>query len=102
MEDIEGKSLRTFPLTPKSEEFPMEEFDAVPDWNAAAWEQIKARDAKALKKQSLIDHLAQQPTQALESVLKVCIHEQQDAELQELVRAELERRSATTDPVVAQ
>lgn len=47
---------------------------------------------KALKKQSLMAFLAEKSTKTLYSVLKVCIHEQQDEELQELIRIELKQR----------
>lgn len=86
------------PSIRKGEEIPIEEIDAVPDWNAVAWERIQARDAKALKTQALAESLALKPTHVLTSVLKVCIYEQQDEELQELIRVELERRPDIADP----
>ena len=93
MEDIEdNSSSRMRPPIHKGEEIPFEEVDVVTDWNASAWKAIQARDAKALNTQSLADSLALSPTHMLESVLKVCIYEQQDEELQELIRAELKKR----------
>lgn len=91
------------PSINRGEEITLEEVDAVTDWNATAWEAIQARDAKALKIQSLAASLALRPTRVLESVLKVCIYEQQDEELQELIRAELKRRLDTaTDAITPQ
>lgn len=93
---------RILPSIRRGEEIPVEEIDAVtvPDWNAIAWEQIQARDAKALKIQSLIDILVLKPTHVLISILKVCIYEQQDEELQELIRSELKRRPEIVVPDV--
>ena len=90
-------------LKPKGEEIPIEEVEKVKeDYNAIAWKRIQARDAKALKIQSLANSLALKPTYVLKSVLKVCVYEQQDEELQELIRAELKRRPDTADPDMTQ
>lgn len=90
------------PSSRRVEEIPIEEIEAVPDWNARAWKKIQARDAEALKVQSLAASLALKPTRVLQAALKVCIIEQQDQELQELIRAELNRRAEATNPDIAQ
>ena len=77
----------------KGENFPIEEFSGVPDWNAKAWEKIKARQEEESRKQSLIEFLSEKPTSTLNAMLKVCIHEQQDPELQELIITELKERN---------
>lgn len=93
MENIEDEAFsRTTPVVRRGEEFPIEEIDSAPDWNALAWERIQARDLKAVKTRTLTDSLASKSTHVLKSVLNVCVAEQQDEELQELIRAELKRR----------
>ena len=93
---------RILPSIRRGEEIPIEEIEAVPDWNALAWEKIQAKDAKALKVQSLADSLALKPNHVLRAALKVCIYEQQDKELQELIRAELKRRPGVANPDMPQ
>ena len=78
---------------PKGEEFPIEDFDGVSDWNLRAWEIIEARNKEALRKKELAEYLSEKPTATLYALLKVCINEQQDVELQELIRNELNNRN---------
>lgn len=88
---------------PKGEEFPIEEFEGVPDWNTSAWEKIKARDAEALKKQlSLAKSLSGYSMSALDSTYAVLNRTKQDPELRDAIAAEIERRIDSGDKEASQ
>jgi len=75
-----------------AEEFPIEEFDGIPDWNAAAWAQIQARDAKALPPSQLRSHLAASTLKSLASMKAVLTRGPEDAALLDAIGAEIEQR----------
>jgi len=76
----------------KDEEFPIEEFESGPDWNTRAWEEIQARDAKALRGQSLAAYLSELPLSSLDAMFSVLNHDKQDLELRDAIVVEIERR----------
>jgi len=95
MEDLSTENLDS--PKPRGEEFPIEEFEGVPDWNARAWERIQARGAEALKKRlSLAKFLAGCSMRALEGTYAVLdrqvLTEGGDVELRDAIAAEIERR----------
>ncbi len=77
---------------PSAEEFPIEEFDSVPDWNATAWALIQARDAKALQPDQLAAYLAAATMESLGSMKAVLTREPEDSALLGAIGAEIERR----------
>ena len=77
---------------PSAEEFPIEEFDSVPDWNATAWAQIQARDAKAMQPGQLASYLAAATLDSLASMKAVLTREPEDGVLFDAIGAEIERR----------
>ena len=79
-------------MSPSAEELPIEEFDGVPDWNAAAWAQIQVRDAKALPPGQLRSHLAASTLKSLASMKAVLTQGPEDAALLDAIGAEIERR----------
>ena len=83
-----------FPQPPKAEEFPIEEFEGVPDWNAAAWEKIKARDAK---RAALAEYLSKLPMSSLDASHAVLNRDKQDVELRDAIAREIERRVDEAD-----
>ena len=85
-------------MSPPAEEFPIEEFDGVPDWNAAAWTQIQVRDAKALPPGQLHSHLAASTLKSLASMKAVLIRGPEDAALLDAIGAEIERRRTNGTP----
>ena len=92
---------------PKGEEFPIEEFEDVPDWNAKAWEQIRARDAETSRKRlSLTKILTGYSMTALESAFAVLnrkvLTEGGDVELRDAIATEIERRVDAGDTELAQ
>ena len=81
-----------------AEEFPIEEFDVIPDWNAAAWAQIQARDAKALPPGQLRSHLAASTLKSLASMKAVLTRGPEDAALLDAIGAEIEQRRTNGTP----
>ena len=79
-------------MSPPAEELPIEEFDGVPDWNAAAWAQIQVRDAKAMLPGQLRSHLAASTLKSLASMKAVLTRGPEDAALLNAIGAEIERR----------
>ena len=79
-------------MPPPADEFPIEEFDGVPDWNAAAWAQIQVRDAKNMKNSQLSDYLAVAALNSLASMKAVLTRGPEDAALLDAIGAEIERR----------
>ncbi len=70
----------------KHEEFPIEEFDGVDDWNARAWERIQ-------RQEKLATSLAGYPFSKLGTAHKYLISTEQDEELQSAIAAEIKRRT---------
>ena len=87
-------------MPPPADEFPIEEFDGVPDWNAAAWAQIQVRDAKNMKNSQLSDYLAVAALNSLASMKAVLTREPEDAALLDAIAAEIERRRISGIPAV--
>ena len=79
-------------MLPPAEEFPLEEIEGVPDWNASAWASIQARDAKALQPSQLGSHLANLTVRSLGNIKQVLTQEPQDVALWDAITAEIERR----------
>ena len=79
-------------MLPPAEEFPVVEFDGVPDWNATAWALIQARDAKAVQPGQLVSYLAASTLDSLTSMKAVLTREPEDATLYDAIVAEIERR----------
>lgn len=74
------------------EEIPLEEFDGLPDWNAQAWETIKARDAKNLPADQLPGYVAKLSGRELMALRAVLGHEPADLPLREAIAATLTQR----------
>lgn len=70
---------------PKGEEFPIDEFDGVEDWNAVAWKKIQQRD-------SLAAYLAQKTLQQLDATYTVLNRTRQDDKLRDAIAKEIEKR----------
>jgi len=85
-------------MPPPAEEFPIEEFDGVPDWNAAAWAQIQVRDAKTMQNSQLSDYLAVAALNSLASMKAVLTRGLEDAALLDAIAAEIERRRISGTP----
>ena len=81
------------PSAPTGEEFPLEELDGLPDWNAQAWHCIQARDAKALAPAQLAAFVAGLTTPNLRAVAAVLGTEPADARVRTAIDAEIARRS---------
>ena len=105
MKDLPAVDSDSF--KPKGEEFPIEEFEDVPDWNAKAWEQIRTRDAGTSRKRlSLTKILTGYSMTALESASAVLnrqvLTEGGDVELRDAIATEIERRVDAGDTELAQ
>ena len=85
-------------MPPPADEFPIEEFDGVPDWNAAAWAQIQVRDAKNMKNSQLSDYLAVAALNSLASMKAVLTRGPEDAALLDAIGAEIEQRRTNGTP----
>lgn len=81
-----------------AEEFPIEEFDGIPDWNASAWALIQARDAKVLPPSQLRSHLATFTLDSLTSMQAVLTREPYDVVLMEAIVSEIERQRIGSGP----
>ena len=79
----------------RGEEIPLEEFDGLPDWNAQAWEAIKARDAKNLPADQLPGYVAGLSGRELVALRAVLGHEPTDLPVREAIAAALTQRGHT-------
>ena len=85
-------------MPPPAEEFPIEEFDGVPDWNASSLACIQSRDAKALPPGQLRSHLAASTLKSLASMKAVLTRGPEDAALLDAIGAEIEQRRTNGTP----
>ena len=79
----------------RGEEIPLEELDGLPDWNAQAWEAIKARDAKNLPADQLKGYVAGLSGRELVALRAVLGHEPTDLPVREAIAAALTQRGLT-------
>ena len=79
----------------RGEEIPLEELDGLPDWNARAWEAIKARDAKTLAADQLRAYVAGFSGRELVALRAVLGHEPADLPVREAIAAVLTQRGHT-------
>lgn len=79
-------------MPPPAEEFPIKEFDGVPDWSATAWACIQVRDAKRMQPSQLSSYLAASTLDSLASMKAVLTREPEDAALWNAIGAEIERQ----------
>ena len=79
----------------RGEEIPLEELDGLPDWNARAWEAIKARDAKNLPADQLKGYVAGLSGRELVALRAVLGHEPTDLPVREAIAAALTQRGHT-------
>ena len=78
----------------RGEELPPEELDGLPDWNAQAWEAIKARDAKILAADQLRAYVAGLSGRELVDLRAVLGHEPADLPVRAAIAAEQARRGS--------
>ena len=76
----------------RGEELPPEELDGLPDWNAQAWEAIKARDAKILAADQLRAYVAGLSGRELVALRAVLGHEPADLPVRAAIATEQARR----------
>lgn len=81
----------------RGEEIPLEELDGLPDWNAQAWECIKARDAKNLPADQLLAYVAGLSGRGLTALRAVLDHEPADLSVRETIAAALAQRDQIDD-----
>lgn len=77
----------------RGEELPLEELDGLPDWNARAWESIKARDARNLPADQLLAYVAALSGSGLMALRAELGYEPADLPVREAVVAELAQRA---------
>ena len=76
----------------RGEELPPEELGGLPDWNAQAWEAIKARDAKNLPADQFPAHVAGLSGRELMALRAALGHEPADVPVREAIAAALAHR----------
>ena len=76
----------------RGEEIPLDELDGLHDWNAQAWEAIKARDAKNLPADQLPGYIAGLSRRELVALRAVLGHEPADLPVREAIAAALTQR----------
>ena len=76
----------------RGEEIPLEELDGLPDWNAQAWETIKARDAKNLPADQLTSYDGRLSGREFVAVRAVLGHEPAGLPVREAIAAVLTQR----------
>jgi len=81
----------------RGEELPPEELDGLPDWNAQAWEAIKARDAKNLPADQLFAYVAGLSGSGLTALRAALGHEPADLPVREAIAAALVQRAQSDD-----
>ena len=82
----------------RGEELPPEELDGLPDWNAQAWEAIKARDAKNLPADQLFAYVAGLSGSGLTALRTVLGHEPADLPVRAAIAAEQSKRGPAECP----
>ena len=78
-----------------AEEFPIEEFEGLPDWNATAWFCILLRDAKRLQPRGRGEFLAARTQRDLLGMRGELLQDEPDAELLQAIETELAQRAGS-------
>ena len=81
----------------RGEKLPLEELDGLPDWNARAWESIKARDAKNLPADQMLVYVSGLSGSELMALRAVLGHEPADLPVREAIAAALVQRAQSDD-----
>ena len=79
----------------RGEEFPMEELDGLPDWNASAWERIKVRNIINLPITEFQHHVEELSREELGALRTVLDHGPSEQPVRDAIAAELAKRDTT-------